>query len=398
MLAFVPCVTLNKNIIFTSFLRFILFTFILPSANAGFIFYDGLPVEKFLNYSGQFGPKTQKWPIITHEEAEQTGQLKDSTDYHEKIADALKKHQTHKDAKDQYKSFEDFLERQVHKFKHQKQSKMMMNGKLKNKNNKTNGKPDAEKSKNKPATTFTPDARISNDSDIDMEANDWLIIKKIIFSHVGEAAVEKGPEKGGVTVEWYNWFKTNLPIWKHKIGNLTLERYREIESDFTSNQRYVWHEYFFWDHILHCMEQKLVSFKRCQSIWRRQEMRRQYFWKELILFVLLGIIFASGIHRLQSHFSANSAARKRDKERERQRVVGYRYDSDDSVFEPFDYDDYTSNTDGVGSNFFTAGGGLKGYIVNPEAERSNALKGKLQKFLKTFCDPNVILLVNLYCF
>jgi len=209
------------------------------------------------------------------------------------------------------------------------------------------------------------------------ETSDWLIIKKIIFNHVGEEAVEKGPKNGGVSKVWYKWFKKNLPIWKHKIGNLTLERYREIESDFTTNQKYVWHEYFFWDHVLHCMEQKLVSFKRCQSIWRRQEMRRQYFWKELILFVLLGIIFASGIHRLQNHFSANAAGRKRDKERERHRVVGYRYDSDDSVFEPFDYDDYTSGTESRG-NFFVAGGGLQGYTVNPDAEKfDRQLKEKL---------------------
>ena len=30
------------------------------------------------------------------------------------------------------------------------------------------------------------------------------------LNKVWEAAVEKGPENGGVSVEWYNWFKTNL--------------------------------------------------------------------------------------------------------------------------------------------------------------------------------------------
>ena len=74
--------TLNSFIIIILSLKF-------PSTNASYIFFDGLPVQKFIDYTDQFGRKTQNWPETAHNvSAGDGGRLKDSSDYHRTMANA----------------------------------------------------------------------------------------------------------------------------------------------------------------------------------------------------------------------------------------------------------------------------------------------------------------------
>ena len=72
-----------------SFIIIIILSLKFPSTNASYIFFDGLPVQKFIDYTDQFGRKTQNWPEAAHNgSAGDGGRLQDSSDYHRTMANA----------------------------------------------------------------------------------------------------------------------------------------------------------------------------------------------------------------------------------------------------------------------------------------------------------------------